>query len=75
MNVKIIKKASVDKLNIRKRLAISNILMIIIPILLCCIVILPSTGLVWSIAVNGTALGFADSETLSTKKENVELMA
>lgn len=63
MNVKNIKKASVDKLNIRKRLAISNILMIIIPILVCCIVIFPSTGLVWNIAVNGTALGFADSES------------
>ena len=49
-------------LNIKKRLIISNILMIVIPVTICSAIGAAGVGLIWNFAIDGTALGFADSE-------------
>lgn len=48
-------------LNIKKRLVISNILMIVIPVVISAVIGGVGLKLIWNAAVNGTALGFADS--------------
>lgn len=49
-------------LNIKKRLVISNILMIVIPVAICACIALVGLALIWNFTVSGKALGFEDSE-------------
>lgn len=56
-----IKKLVNKNLNIKKRLIISNILMIVIPVLISAVIGGVGLKLIWNTVVNGTALGFADS--------------
>jgi len=64
-----LRKLSNIHLNIKKRLAISNILMIVIPVVICAMIGTAGLRLIWDVAVNGTALGFADSEDFYERAE------
>lgn len=59
--MKIIKPAY-KNFNIKKRLMISNILMIAIPVLISAVIGGAGLMLIWNAAVNGTVLGFESSE-------------
>ena len=62
MDFKKIKKVKEISLSIKKRLAISNLLMIVIPVAICAVIGAAGLSLIWNVIVNGTSLGFADSE-------------
>ncbi|MDE6672784.1 MAG: HAMP domain-containing histidine kinase [Ruminococcus sp.] len=57
-------------LNIKKRLVISNILMIVIPVVICSVIGIAGLQMVWNIAVNGTIWGFEDSEDFYERAED-----
>lgn len=62
MDIKKFKKIKEVSLSIKKRLAISNLLMIVIPVAICAVIGSAGLSLIWNVIVNGTSLGFADSE-------------
>lgn len=58
-------KKKKSHLTIRKRLVISNILMITIPIVICVVLGLSGLKLIWSVVVHDGSIGFEDSEEFS----------
>lgn len=62
------------KVTVKKRLFISNILMILVPVGITTLIGLVCVGLIWLTVANGSGLGFEDSEDFYRASEGISAM-
>ncbi len=62
-------------MTIRKRLFVSNILMIVVPVAITALIALACVGTIWAIVANGHGLGFEDSESFYSASKGISDMA
>ncbi|MDD3228979.1 MAG: HAMP domain-containing sensor histidine kinase [Oscillospiraceae bacterium] len=69
-----IKKLLSKNINIKKRLVISNLLMILVPVMITAVIGLICVGIIWFSIRYGTGLGFEDSEDFYKASRGVSII-
>lgn len=70
-----IKNAMTQSMTIKKRLIISNILMILVPVVITALIALACVGIIWYSVTHGTGLGFEDSEEFYKASRSIAMIA
>ncbi|MDD4716406.1 MAG: HAMP domain-containing sensor histidine kinase [Oscillospiraceae bacterium] len=64
----------IKNMTIKKRLVISNILMILVPVVITALIALVCVGVIWFSATRGTGLGFEDSEEFYKASRSIAMI-
>lgn len=69
-----IKNLMTKNITIKKRLVISNILMILVPVAITALIALACVGVIWFSVTHGTGLGFEDSEDFYKASRGIAML-